>query len=393
MKLLNKLYINRTVKWCTALLLMPILAGCGMMEDDPQPNASVTDISVSFRLYAGSSLATRAVDEYGTPDESYIDMKNLKILIFDENKVLKEVLYDNGELAQHTSVSQISRDYYIVNTKLDPEKFNIDSKFAIVALANWKSGETDTKFKTDWKNHPIDKTEVGTLIIDDLKTMTLTLNPDIEVTQPQPDSWIPGAKSSWIPMFGSRFTSLAGYSSTLFDETKPMPVPDVVLVRAISKIEIRNADEKGPTIESIMLTNRNQTGSLMQDYDFEKFTGNVSAPTYWNNNPQKSGRMMPFHQDGNTYTAYLPEMDLNNRDVRRAILVNLNMNGEKHQKWIYLAPYATNGLPNLEGTYNSDWKSLKRNYIYRYTINSLAFEFVIEVAPWIYGGKVHINLE
>lgn len=367
------------------------LTGCSSEKGDA-PVVDPDDITVSFRLYAGATSDTRAVDFEGTRDESHIDLDNLKILVFDENGVLKQVLYDDGNMPENTSFSELGQGFYIVRTKLDPEKYTTGEKFAIVALANWRSAADDTKLIADWNGHKIDETEVGKLRISDLKECVFRLNPQVEDNQPA--SWMPG-NGKWIPMFGSRFTSIAGYDSAIFNEANPMPIPDVVLVRAFTKIEVENLDlsEDSPVIESIELCYRNQKGRLMQNYTFTGSTGNV-ASTSLPDEPSSTTRSIPFYQKDNIYTIYIPEMEFENLDSRRAIKVNIDLKDNvKDERWIYLCPYGPNGRPQLADNYGSDWNSIKRNYVYKYTINSLGFEFIIDVEPWKFGGKVHINLE
>ncbi|MDE5868610.1 MAG: hypothetical protein K2H18_00115, partial [Muribaculaceae bacterium] len=260
----------------TALFLLPYMVSCRSSEggDDLLPEPE--DITVSFRVAAGSG-STRAVDSYGTPEETHVDLNNLKIFIFDKDQKLKQVLYDDGKLAPSTNLTNIGEGMYLLTTKLDPALYNTSSEFAIVALANWRSGDSDSKLKTDWKGHKLDETEAGVLTITDLKDMAFTLNPKTEGEQP--DSWMPG-DDSWIPMFGSRYTSLKGYDASVFSEGNPMPIPDLFLVRAFSKIEIINLDtDNGPLIEDITLASRNCNGSLMQDWNYNGATGNVAATT------------------------------------------------------------------------------------------------------------------
>ena len=368
MILLSRRHILQILSaWVIALCSL-MAVGCADSHEVVEDPGKIEVYNVEFRLKAGNAVPSRATEEYGTPEECYIDLENLKVLIFDENKTLKQVLYDNGEMDDVTSLMLTGLGDYVLRTKLDPADYNLLSKFAVVALANWRSLDGDTKMKSDWNGIVIDKTQIGILTIDDLATMTFQLNPVADV-DPQPDSWIPG-DGRWIPMFGSRFTSLAGYNTSLFNEGTPMPIPDVNLVRAISKIEITNLDvsDNSPVIESIMLDHRNTVGRLMPDYNFTGATSNVTSTTI----PVLPGATthdIPFHRQGNLYTLYLPEMDLPNAASRQAIRVNLNMDGVKYQRWIYLADYLADGTPNLTGPYNSDWDAVKRNYIYRYTLN------------------------
>ncbi len=373
-----------------ALLLMPVTMSCSSSGEPDGTEPEPDDITVSFRVVAGGAAASRAVDFFGTPEESYIDLENLKIFIFDKDQKLKEVLYDDGWIAPSASLTNIGPGMYLLTTKLDPAIYNISSEFAIVALANWRGAEGNEKLKTDWKGHKLDDSEIGTLSIADLKDMVLTLNPLVD--DEQPDSWIPG-EGSWIPMFGSRYASLTGYDHSVFSEGNPMPIPDLFLVRALSKIEVINLDtESGPTIESMTLGSRNCIGNLMQNWEYKGATGNVEATTI-RGDAGFTDTPLPFHKDGNTYTAYVPELDFPSTDWRKAICINLDMNGVKHQKWIYLTPYGADGNPVIQDAYTGDWDSIKRNHIYQYRINSLAFEFLIDVEAWKFGGKHHIQLE
>lgn len=393
MKLTINRHILQTIAASAMLLLTPMLAGCNIFTEPANDScADSDDITVSFRLITGNATS-RASDEYGNAAENHIDPANLKILIFDNDQILLDVLYDNGDMTANTSFDEISRGLYIIRTKLDPAKFSTASRFAIVALANWSND--DAKFTSEWNGKSISGEDIGTLSIQDLKQMFFTLNPHVSDDGSQPDSWMPGPDAGWIPMFGSTYTSLAGYDKKIFNEGNPMPVPDVQLVRAISKIEIINldTDEHAPTITGITLTHRNQAGRLMQDYTFTGTTNNVTQVSL-PSNKKYTTYSVPFHQDGNKYSLYLPEMELDGGEpARRAICVNLDMNGVENQKWIYLAPYDNQGRPIIRDTYDSDWDAVKRNYIYQYTINSLAFEFLVSVKEWEWGGKVHISLE
>ena len=388
---LNNRHILRSLFTLPALLIVSVLTSCGNEPEPAVPAIDTDDITVSFRLSAGNAAATRASEEYGTVEESYIDLNNLKILIFDKNQKLKQVLYDDGLMPPNTSLTPFGQGMYILKTKLDPQLYSLTSEFAILALANWRSLESDTKLISDWKGHTLNAQEVGILTISDLRDITFTLNPIVEGDQP--DSWMPG-NGKWIPMFGSRYTSLKGYDASKFNSDNPMPIPDVQLLRAFSKIEVENLDtgDNSPTIDNITLSHRNIGGRLMQDFNFNGYTANVVAPTI-PADVVHTERHIPFHKVGNRYSIYLPEMTLADAASRQAICVNIDMNGVKHQKWIYLAPYNSNGEPVLQGPFDSDWDAVKRNYIYRYTINSLAFEFLVDVKPWIFGGKVHIPLE
>lgn len=384
-------HIIRLISCIPAIASLLALSACGLVEEPESQCQDTDNIMISFRIRTGNTSITRAEDFYGNSAENHVDLNNFKILIFDEEQKLKQVLYDNGNIAPDTKLTQLGPGFYHIATKLNKDEYSVTSKFAIVALANWKSD--DPKLLSDMKGHKIDQSEIGTLSIDDLKEMTFTVNP-VPADGSRVVSWMPGDSESWIPMFGSTFTSLQAYDHSVYNEGNPMSLPDVDLVRALTKIEIINHDtNSGPTIKSIDLVHRNQNGFLVQDYEFTGKTDNVAKTTI----PVESGytqTALPFFTDevNNTYSVYIPEMEFGNVAMRQAIRITIDMYGEDHVKWIYLTPYR-NGLPTTPSDYDFDWKNIKRNYYYLYEINSLAFEFLIDVNPWVFGGKVHVNPE
>ncbi|MDE6378276.1 MAG: hypothetical protein K2K72_05985 [Duncaniella sp.] len=167
----------------SGLAAVALLAGSMMVTGCADSHEVVEDLgkpkvyNVEFRFKAGNNDASRATEEFGTVEECYVPVDNLKILLFDENKRLKQVLYDNGVMDKETSFVHIGLGDYVLRTKLDPDKYDLNSRFAVVALANWRCLEGDTKMSSDWNGHAIDATEVGSLTIDDLASMTFELNP------------------------------------------------------------------------------------------------------------------------------------------------------------------------------------------------------------------------
>lgn len=378
-------HLTRSLYVVPALFLLLVLSACSLVEEPDQKKTE--EMTISFRILTGKTSLTRAVDFYGNAAENYIDLSNFKIMIFDENQKLKQLLYNNGTPADDTKLNQLGPGFYQITTKLDKDLYSKASKFAIVAIANWES--KNPSLITDFKGHTIDQDEIGILSINDLKKMTFNINP-IKEGETQTNAWIPG-DGSWIPMFGSTFVSLEAYDHEIYNEGYPMPLPDVNLIRALTKIEIINTDLGGPEIKYIHLVHRNRKGYLVQDYDFQSRTGNVSSPTI-PDDAEYTQNALPFsfNKTTNTYSVYIPEMLFGDVLMRMAIRVNIDMNGEEKSKWIYLAPYK-DGQPIIQSDYNLDWQNIKRNYYYQYVINNLAFEFAIEVNPWIFGGKVHID--
>lgn len=368
-------HILRLISCIPAIASLLALSACGLVEEPERQCQDTDNIMISFRIQTGNTSTTRAEDFYGNSAENHIDLNNLKILIFDENQKLKQVLFDNGDIAPDTKLTQLGPGFYRIATKLNKNEYSVNSKFAIVALANWKSD--DPKLLSDMKGHKIDQSEIGTLSIDDLKEMTFTVNP-VPADGSNEDSWMPGDNESWIPMFGSTFTSLQAYDHSVYNEGNPMPLPDVDLVRALTKIEIINHDTNSPLkINRIDLVRRNRNGFLVQDYKFTGKTANVLTPTIPENR-EYTTNYLRFYEENNTYSVYIPEMEFDNTDMRRAIKVEIDRNGEKLYKWIYLAPYK-DGAPVLQGSYGIDWQHIKRNYYYRYEINSLSSELTLQI--------------
>lgn len=395
-------YFDRLFVRVSALLAILVVYGCSDNVSMPVPEYTSEGIVMSLRLSIGSVQGSRAVtEETGTNAENYIDLNDLKIFVFDENETLYDVLYDCGQTLSdketQSVLEQIGPDTYVLKSKLSVAYYNLTSRFAIVVLANWRSLSADGKLSKDYaglNGLKLDKSSIGMLKIDDLKKALFTLNPVVPESTTQPGSWMPG-DGKWIPFFGSLYGSFENYDIDLFGPGHPMPLGDINLIRAFAKIEIINNDlsENAPAITGIELVNRNTTGRLMQNFVFTESTGQVSAPSV----PGDGGftqKDIPFYQEDNVYTAYVPELSFENaNDLRKAIRVNIDLNGQKGVKWIYLAPYSSRGTPVIQNTYPSEWKNICRNNIYRFIINSLGFDFVISCERWVYGGKVHIQFE
>ncbi len=395
-------HFDRLLARVLALLAALVVCGCSDDVSMPVPECASDGIVMSLRLSIGSVCGSRAVtEETGTDAENYIDLNDLKIFVFDENETLFDVLYDCGQTLSdketQSVLEQLGPDTYILRSKLSAAYYNLSSRFAIVALANWRSLPADDKLSKDYaglNGLKLDKSSIGTLKIDDLKKALFTLNPVVPEGTAQPDSWMPG-DGKWIPFFGSLYGSLENYDINLFGPGNPMPLGDINLIRVFAKIEIINNDlsETAPEITGIELVNRNTMGRLVQDFVFTEPTGQVSAPSV----PGDGGftqKGIPFHQEGNVYTVYVPELSFENADeLRKAIRVNIDLNGQKGVKWIYFAPYSSRGTPVIQSTYPSEWRNICRNNIYRFVINSLGFDFVISCERWVYGGKVHIQFE
>lgn len=382
---------------CLGIMTGVILAACHS-EEPSSGNAASDDggFNIRFAIAVGPQSSTRSfTTESGTDAESTIDVNDLKILVFDKEQKLYDIIYDNGMTLESDNNELINGPYliqgrlYYFNVNLKPGKYDENSEFAIVALANWNGSDSeDNRLTRDDSNPQIGTAGIGTLSIADLQTSLFSLNPD------NTESWIPG-NGKWIPMFGSKYCSLEGYSSGAYDKSNPMSLGDIDMVRAFAKIEVINNDTSAdaPEISKMELCSRNTVGRLMQDFDFESATSQVPAVSL-PENPVYSAAPVLFHKDENKYVAYVPELEFTNTsNSRRAIKVTVDLgNGMSDEKWIWFAPYGKDGRPVLTDDMG-DWDDIKRNHIYRYEINSLGFEFRISCSRWKFGDKVHINLD
>lgn len=397
-------YISRNCIHRVGLLLLAgaLLSAC--RSEEPVASAPAlpdNGFDIKFAVAVGSSDTTRGVlEEAGTDEENIIDLDDFKILIFDENQVLFDVIYDDGHVYPvHSDLVAgpylLDGKYYYFNVRLDKKHYNHDSKFAIVALANWNGIVSDPRLTRDFNNLEIGIDGIGKLTIDQLKSALFSLNPENGDSNVPCVSWTPG-EGRWIPMFGSKYCTLQNYDSDLYDRTNPMSLGDVNLVRAFAKIEVINNDTapEAPSIRCVSLENRNINGRLMQDFDFTSSTSHVSDISLPSAG-EYTEKSLLFHQKDNKYVAYVPEFQLTGFDSRRkAIKITVGLaDGLTDEKWLWLAPYDASGRPVTSGTFPDEWKDIRRNYIYRYVINSLGFDFKISCEAWRYGGKYHIDFQ
>lgn len=400
-------YRTRIIKLgtCLGLLAVAMLAAC--RSEEPAPAAATpadNRFDIKFAIAIGSPIPTRSLDvETGTAPENVIDTKDLKILVFDKNGTLYDVIYDHGAvLPAHSELLAgpylMPEGYYYFSVSLKPDYAR---EFALVVLANWEGVESDTRLTRHFSDLKVGVEGIGTLKIEQLKNALFTLNPDSGNPDAPTVSWTPG-DGQWIPMFGSKYCTLEGYDSAIHNRYNPKSLGDINLVRAFAKIEVINNDTvpEAPTVTSVALAKRNIDGRLMQDFNFKSETGtgqvqDISVHT----GSRFSDSDILFHQNGNTFTAYVPELALTGHDDRRkAIRVTIRHSDDEEtteDKWLWLAPYSKDtGRPLTDSSaYPDEWKDIRRNYIYRYTITSLGFDFEISCEAWKYGGKYHIDFE
>lgn len=376
---LLQILLNR-VPMVAVMLLIGMLSACS--NDTPVPSVTPdtgSDFAVSIHLTAGDQNSTRSVlpEEFGTSIENKVNLNDLKVLIFDENNILKEILYDNGPASDNVELIQTGAVDYVLTTKLDSGDYTIDSKFSIAALVNWSSLEESSV-----------TLEIGTTKLEDLKELTYLLNSD------DPEySWVP-EDDSLIPMFGVLHTTLKGYSNDIFNQGNPMDLGTVNLLRSVVKIEIiDNSESEIVEITSIELNKRNTRGYLLPTLYKGINTNQVNSP----NIPVEAGVTNPagytatglkFKRTDNKYVVYIPERKLaDNIADRLDIVVNIRYNNFDDKRYIALAPYDENKNPYKPNDgWPDEWKALLRNHIYRFIINSITadpnLDLVVDVQPF-----------
>lgn len=369
-----------------SLLVTPLFAAGAIMlsacssDREPavtpqQPQGPLTEICVSFNVWTDQqtdtrSLSSRAViigEEGGTSAESRLNFDDFRILIFDVEGKLFDIVCIDGEVNDFATMTDLGAGIVNIKAHLDPTKYDCSSRFAVVAVANWRSLALDT----------LPDPVIGSMTIDDLRSRLFSIN-DAGV-------WLPGGKK-FIPMFGSRYATLENYSQAIYNEAHPMDIGDINLLRALAKIEVIDVrPEQTAKIESIELTGRNGRGLLMPKIELTESTGQMTAPTL-PPDPARRYDALQLPLSGRTYSVYVPEMLLGTLDDRALLRVNLDINGFKDHRFIYLAPYGADGGPMLPDVPAPEWQALLRNHVYRFIVRSLnadpTFEIVTDVQPY-----------
>ena len=197
-----------------------------------------------------------------------------------------------------------------------------------------------------------------------------------------------------IPMWG--VTTVSGLPLTVDGTTY---AGEIKLLRAVPKITIEMADDLKDqyTITSVVPDQRNylthgyivpgdakyaaDTGRLMMEGSFNPFLeadANI-APKFYNIGKHEvwcylAERQGPASATPLGFTVTVAEKAHPER----------NFTGK-----VYLCDYLDNGRPD----FSTAFTRLVRNHDYRYRISLRELEFVISFKEWIFGGKVHIELE
>lgn len=197
-----------------------------------------------------------------------------------------------------------------------------------------------------------------------------------------------------IPMWG--VTTVSGLPLIADGTTH---AGEIKLLRAVPKITIEMADDLKDlyTITQVVPDQRDyltqgyiapgdaadatRTGSLMMEGCFNPFLGAAAntSPQFYNIGKYEvwgylTERQGPASATPLSFTVTLAEKAHPER----------NFTGK-----VYLCDYLDNGQPD----FSTAFTRLVRNHDYRYRISLRELEFVISFKEWIFGGKVHIELE
>lgn len=378
-------HILRNLALLPALMMVLALGACRNEAEPADP--SVDAYYVNIRITTGAQRATRSVlpEEEGSEIENTISLSDLTILVFDENRVLKDYLYKNGNPIGDVHVIKTGMGEYVVSSWLDGGKYNKTAPISVVVLANYNAHK-----EIDPNAYPATDYVIGQTRYEELAEKIFRLN-DGNPSQ----AWSP-SDDSLIPMFGVLYTSLSGYSDSVYNHDNPMELGTINVLRSVAKFEIiDNASNDEVKITSIVLNKRNRRGFLTHDIlDYQNtqqvtksnIPDEMRAP--WRS-PESTTTPLIFRKNGNVYEAYVPEMDLaETLDERMSLDVNIESeSGYTNTIKLALAPYNSAGKPFVPANgFPDEWVSLLRNHIYRYDIQEIKgaglLDLTVKVEPW-----------
>lgn len=411
------------------LALLPLASGCIAESGDCPEDISDQDITVSLVIEGGLPSQTRAdgfTEEQGTLAESYINIDDLYVLAFeigegkdvaDGNSELKDIIW-SPDAAQRLPESVISSNgtQVLLRTFLSSLDYDTSTPFSIVTIANtenWLAG-SDTGFSlTTKKEADADGTKTVTKLSDLQKVLSYTKAIGESASGVANTSWVPdNAKSSGIPLFGIKKTTLAGYDNKFHNSANPYPLGTIWMLRTLAKVEIYVADEVDKTIESanvigggwntnlhlIPFQNANPADlNRMEDYGTSGSTGQVTlAPDFTNTNLTPTSSTSPLAMTPTTrvidgvekqvFVAYLPEYTLTGTfpegGAPRNDIIRVKFTDNEQEYPLAIAPYIDGNPGNQDVAH---WQYLLRNHIYRFAITGVLDEkvqLIVKLMPW-----------
>ena len=381
---------------CCWLAAAGLLAGCSINDYGTCPPDG-EDGRYSLRIQMmvpNAGIGTRASDhkeEPGSVAENYIDINDLRILIYDGK--------DGGSLAMEIDQAEdlvkdrLSSDTYTSYTikvgPIDPDWIpNKLESFRIMVLANWNS------FDSSAENirYPFSGTSIGA----ESPYSIYKNDRDFNFRMPQSSNesaWLPFMAESggrYIPMFGiSKELSINAANSAASSDGPTIDAGRISMLRSIAKVEI--VDESGgDAIASVALSKSNQYGRFIPDITGE----NSNWDDQWGDGtvqivnpslPAKPGSLSdlkfvhgPDWENKKTFVAYIPEMDLS---AERPFF-----NMYSGQKQLSPAPFDNYDESGKVVTdENAHLQAVLRNHIYRYKVtvrDDASLALTLHVLPW-----------
>ncbi len=363
-----KQYLSDITK--TLLLAIVCLFGLGACSSDipEKPTGETCDLIVSMTAVDPVSQAgdrTRSDDDptwgetyppdNGLPDERAID-KIYLYLVTADNRILflQPTLESSEEGVYQYKVKLEFNSPYI--QKVDKTHAQLSGR--LVAMANVPGLPPESPFT----NYPFDIKEA----VDEGKR---------------------------IPMWG--VTSLTDLELTV-NETVKSVVP-ISLLRSVPKVSIQLADELKDEY------NIDAISTPWQDFELQGYcqpsnsdkvdlTLNLSREGCFNPfSGEKKGPITDFYKpEGSRVWFYTcertrPDGEVPYFDVK---LVRKDDPKQYVNGQVYLCDY-TDGKPDM----NKAFDGLVRNHEYQYVISLSKLEFIVSFREWVFGGKVHIELE
>lgn len=197
-----------------------------------------------------------------------------------------------------------------------------------------------------------------------------------------------------IPMWG--VTTVSGLPLIADGTTH---AGEIKLLRAVPKITIEMADDL-KDLYTITQVVPDQQDYLTQGYIAPggaadaADTGRLMMEGCFNPFPGAAANTLPQFYNIGKYEVrgYLAERQGPASATPLSFTVTLAEKAHPERNFtgkVYLCDYLDNGQPDFSTTFSR----LVRNHDYRYRISLRELEFVISFKEWIFGGKVHIDLE
>lgn len=392
---------------CCWLAAAGLLAGCSINDYGTcPPDGGDGRYSLRIQMMVpNAGIGTRASDhkeEPGSEAENFIDINDLRILIYDGEDGSLAMEIDQAKLEEGHVPSDTYTSYFIKVGPIDPDWIpNKLESFRIMVLANWNSFDRSAKNT----RYPFS----GTSISAESPYSIYKNDQDFNFTMPQSrneSTWVPSKSDGrHIPMFGiSDELSINAADSDASSDGPTIDAGSISMLRSIAKVEIIDEME-GQDITGVTLSRSNASGRFIPDITLD---GNVN----WDKKADGSGSIAQLsvpslpaiYKDGTAaaddyitdlslfvqetdshgksiWAAYIPEMTFPESESRPVFTVGYKNTSTANSKSFNF----NNFVDGKEVSGNSVLKSVLRNHIYKYYVkvnddSNLTID--LEVLPW-----------